>query len=111
MDAHSESFSLAARHFAAQEFPRAEQIARAIAARDPNHGEAWRLLGLIALIRNDSRQSFELLNRSLACNSANPGIWSTLGDYFRSTGDLPAAVAHYEQAIRLFPDYADAHHR
>jgi tetratricopeptide (TPR) repeat protein len=110
MVALSESFSLAARHFAAREYEHAEQIARAIVAQNPHHGEAWRLLGLIALARNDLPQGFELLSRSLASNRANPGIWLTLGSYFQSTGDLPAAVAHYEEAIRLFPNYADAHH-
>src|SRR5262245_53355038 len=106
----SEAFALAARHFAAREFPRAEHIARAIVAQRPKHSEAWRLLGLIALLRNDLRQGFELLNQSRSCNAANPAIWLNLGDYFQFTGDLPAAVVHYERALQLFPDFADAHH-
>ena len=42
----------------------------------------------------------------------NPGCWmahNNLGEHLSDTGSLPAAIAHFEQAIRLKPDCADAH--
>jgi tetratricopeptide (TPR) repeat protein len=104
-------FSLAVRQFESRDFPRAEQSFRELVAQKPNFGEAWRVLGLIALERNDYRQGFDLLQRSLACDGANPGVWLSLGDYFQFAENRPeAAISHYEQAIRLFPDFAGAHH-
>ena len=42
----------------------------------------------------------------------NPGCWmahNNLGEYLSDAGSLPAAIAHFEQAIRLKPDCSDAH--
>jgi tetratricopeptide (TPR) repeat protein len=42
----------------------------------------------------------------------NPGCWmahNNLGEYLSDAGSLPAAITHFEQAIRLKPDCADAH--
>jgi Flp pilus assembly protein TadD len=42
----------------------------------------------------------------------NPGCWmahNNLGEELSDAGSLPAAIAHFEQAIRLKPDCSDAH--
>jgi tetratricopeptide (TPR) repeat protein len=42
----------------------------------------------------------------------NPGCWmahNNLGERLSDAGSLPAAIAHFEQAIRLKPDCSDAH--
>ena len=42
----------------------------------------------------------------------NPSCWmahNNLGEHLADIGSLPAAIAHFEQAIRLKPDCSDAH--
>ncbi len=43
----------------------------------------------------------------------NPGAWqahNNLGIALMRSGRLPEAIRHYEQALRVMPDYAAAHH-
>lgn len=43
-------------------------------------------------------------------NPQNPGLHNTLGNLYRETGQLDAALKHYQQAIEIKPDYAIAHY-
>src|SRR6266404_1978770 len=111
MATNSESIASAAHHYAAGEFDLAEQMARRVVLADANHAEAWRLLGVLALKRNNPAQGIEFLNRSLSCDRANLETWMNLADFDRVVGNLPAALAKYEQTVQLRPDYGEAHDR
>jgi tetratricopeptide (TPR) repeat protein len=116
MPSLAELLIVAARHYAAREFDLADQLAREIvsadaACADAACAEAWRLLGVIALQRNSPDQAIDFLNRSLACDGVNPETWLNAADFHRVAGNLPAALAHYEQSIALRPDHGVAHDR
>jgi tetratricopeptide (TPR) repeat protein len=107
----AELIDAAARHYAAGDLNRAEQVAREALAADVHLAEAWRLLGSVASKRNNAAQAIEFLNRSLACDRAHPETWMNLADIDRIVGNLPSALGKYEQTVALQPDYGEAHDR
>src|SRR4029077_5423297 len=77
---------------------------------EPNHAEALHMLGVVAWQRGNLVQAIEFLKRSLGGNNGSNGFtWKHLGDVYFLTRNLRAAVASYEQALRLRPDMAEAH--
>jgi predicted TPR repeat methyltransferase len=87
----------------------AENLYRDILSRDPNHADALRLLGMIALQQGRAGDATELIQRSLSIDPNKPESHHNLGDALRSAGKLDAAVDAYARAAQLRPDWAEAH--
>jgi tetratricopeptide (TPR) repeat protein len=88
----------------------AEQTSLSVLAQAPNHAGAFHLLGLIARKQGDMTRAAQYLNRSLLCDGSNALSWAHLGDVNLAGGNLHQAIANYEAAVRLKPDFADALH-
>jgi tetratricopeptide (TPR) repeat protein len=56
-------------------------------------------------LRTEARARFE---HSLTLNSNLQVAHKELGDLLRGTGEYQAAIAHYEAALRIQPDYVEA---
>ena len=52
---------------------------------------------------------FELIARAIRINDQNSTYFCQHGDAFAQLGRLESAIRSYDQAIRLRPDYAEAH--
>ena len=76
----------------------------------PHHAQAWHLLGIIALQRNDPASALDLVDRALALDPQAPASYNSRGTALTQLGRHEAAVASYDRAIALQPDFVDAHY-
>jgi tetratricopeptide (TPR) repeat protein len=107
----AELIAMAMQAHEAGEISLAEQWAWSVLLENANHPEALRLLGILAWEKGDSGQAIDYLNRSLICDSSSALTWKELGDVHLAGRDFLAAVANYEQVLRLQPDFADAYNK
>jgi|GEM_PF-1224341 len=87
----------------------AERLARAILAVQPDHSDAWQLLGLIAQASGRKALAVEALGRVAALRAGDPLAWCNLGESKRRLGDLDGAVMALERSIELNPNLPEAH--
>ena len=55
------------------------------------------------------RNSELLWTHTLACTSDNVVAQYTLGDALSKKGNVDEAIAHFQEALQIKPDFADAH--
>jgi len=84
----------------------AEAAYRAILGQDPEHADAWHLLGLVAQSRGELAAAEVSIRRALAIRQ-EPVFLYNLGNVLRDAGQLVQAVAVYRQALTKRPDDAD----
>jgi predicted O-linked N-acetylglucosamine transferase (SPINDLY family) len=87
----------------------AETTYRQILASDPNHHDAWRLLGLIACQVGKYQAGVECIGRALTLMPDWAEAHFDLGNAWKDQGKLDLAMACYQRALQLNPDYAEAH--
>ncbi|RKP58468.1 tetratricopeptide repeat protein [Pararobbsia silviterrae] len=76
-------------------------------ARDPRHGEAHSLLGLVALKQGDAARAADLLRRATELDPASVGAHANLAAAYKALGDRARALRSYETALSLNPAYVD----
>ena len=84
-------------------------IYRQILASDPNHHDAWHLLGLIASQVGNHQNGVECIQRALTLRPDWPEAHFNLGNTWKGQGKLDLAIACYQRALQLKPDFADAY--
>jgi predicted O-linked N-acetylglucosamine transferase (SPINDLY family) len=104
----SVAFTLATVHYQAGRLDLAEELCRRIVAAEPQHAEAWELLGTIALQGGRPTQAIDYLRRALALQPEQPVLLNSLGNLLADQGGLDEAVACYERALAQKPTYDKA---
>jgi protein O-GlcNAc transferase len=105
----SEALAIAVEHHQVGRLPEAETIYRQILAADPNHHDAWHLLGLIACQAGKYQAGVECIQRALAFRPNWAEAHYNLGNAWRDQGKLDEAMACYQRAVQRKPDLAEAH--
>ena len=105
----SEALAIAVRHHQAGRLQAAEQIYRQILAVEPNHADAWHLLGVIARQMGEHEAAVEYIGRAIALKGNVADFHNNLGNALKDRGKLDEAVACYHRALELKPDHAEAH--
>lgn len=106
---------IAAEHFQAGRFPDAQAGCQRVLAIDPDNFHALHLLGLVAHKVGDQERAFEFISRALergAADSATAGraqAYHNLGVVLDAQDRSDEAVACYEKAIALKPDFAESY--
>jgi len=77
--------------------------------RDPRDADALFLLGAAHYRDGDLAAAEARLKQAIQANGKVAIFHSTLGNLYQDRGALPEAVAAYRRAIRLKPDFAEAH--
>lgn len=75
----------------------------------PNHADAWHLLGVIAAQQKQYQIAIERISRAIALNSKSPSFYQNLGNVYQEQGQLSQAIASYHKVIQLQPEYTDAY--
>ena len=94
-------------HHQAGRLDEAARCYERVLARDPRHSEALQLLGLITLNQRNPARAVELIRRSIELNPKSLAAHANLGASYRTLGQRELALACYESAVSLSPDYAE----
>jgi len=87
----------------------AGDLYRAVLKADPNHADAWYLLGFVDLQRGDHRSAVERFDRALALRPRFADAHLNRASALAELGDLEGAMAGWRTALSVKPDIAVAH--
>lgn len=102
-------FAAAVRHYETGRLAEAQQICRQVLALDPNHVDAWQLIGIVALQSGNYPEAAGALGKAVARNGKVPDLHNALGEALRGLGRFDEAVGHFGRAIALAPNFAPAY--
>src|SRR5580658_2026906 len=80
-----------------------EAAYRQVLRLDPDHADAWQLLGVLLARSRRPREGAQAMQRSLALNGRQPGVHANLGNALFELGEYGEALAHLARAIELVP--------
>jgi predicted O-linked N-acetylglucosamine transferase (SPINDLY family) len=104
-----EALAIAVQHHQDGRLQAAEQIYRQILAAEPNHADAWHLLGVIHAQTGKRELAVECISRALTAKPDWAEAQANLGNALREQGKADEAVRFLRRALQLKPNYADAH--
>lgn len=81
----------------------------ALLRMQPEHADAWHLLGVVALQSGQLQQALECIGRAIRLQPQQAGFYINLGNVQKALQQPEAALASFEQAIALQSDLADAY--
>jgi tetratricopeptide (TPR) repeat protein len=87
----------------------AEAIYRKVIGRQPSHGAANHLLGLVLLGQGEAEAAVAHLKRAVHVRGNDPQYNANLGVALNAAGRPGEAVVCLDRAIALKPDFAEAH--
>ncbi len=86
-------------HLRSGHLTQAEDLCRAILARDPNHADALHLLGVLAAQRGDYQKATDLIGQAIAINDGDADYYHDLGSALQAQARLDEAIAAYQRAL------------
>jgi predicted O-linked N-acetylglucosamine transferase (SPINDLY family) len=92
------------------DWPRAEQLCRAVLDTRPDCFEALSLLGIIAAQTHRGEEAADLLASAAAVRPSDAVAHNNYGNALRAVRRFEAALKSYERALALEPDAADFHY-
>jgi protein O-GlcNAc transferase len=104
-----EAFAIAIQHHQGGRLQAAEQIYRRILAAEPNHADAFHLLGVVASQVGKHDAAVEYIQRAIALHGQAASFHNNLGEAYRGLHRPAEAQACYRRALELKPVYAEAH--
>jgi Flp pilus assembly protein TadD len=97
-------------HHRAGDLDAAERCYQAALAANPNHANAWHLLGLIACHCGRHDLALQHINHALKLKPNEPGFLLNLGVTFQALGRTAEAAEAFRQALDVKPDFVEALH-
>ncbi|MEL0206775.1 MAG: tetratricopeptide repeat protein, partial [Alphaproteobacteria bacterium] len=88
---------------------KADQHARPRLKAPPHHPDVLNLSGVLALQTNRPKQALRLLVRAVEEAPQNPQFHYNLASAHKQLGDAQSALAAFQHAVILKPDYVEAH--
>ncbi|HEX4794433.1 MAG TPA: tetratricopeptide repeat protein [Humisphaera sp.] len=104
-----QAFAAATQHHQAGRIAEAEALYRQVIAKQPRHGDALHLLGLLLIHRGDAAAAIEPLSRAVATNPQNGDFRYDLGVALGAIGRNDEAAAEYRKTIVLRPELPGAY--
>ena len=88
---------------------RAEEIYAKIIKVEPKNAEAWHLIGVLMLQKGQGEISESHIVKAISLNSAEAKYYNNLSSAQKLCGKNIEAEASLREAIRINPNFADAH--
>ena len=79
-----------------------------IVGQYPSCGDAWYGLGTLALQIGDSQSAIDLLNKAIECDGTVSAYFTNLGEAYRRSFNIEAAIAVLRVACDLAPKHMEA---
>jgi tetratricopeptide (TPR) repeat protein len=105
-----EVLATAVQHHQEGRLPAAEQIYRQILTIDPNHADAWHLLGVIASQTGNQEVAVKCIRQAIEFDPSNPAFHCNLGNAFKAQRRLHEAENCYRRALQLQPGDAGTYY-
>lgn len=86
----------------------ASRACRLILARQPDHPQAWHMLGVAQMQQGDMTGALESIGTALRLQPNDAAIHGNLGIVRRATGQTKLALHHFDEALRLRPGFIEA---
>lgn len=97
-------------HHKAGRLPQAEANYQKVLQVSPNHPDALRLLGLIALHEGKNNIAVELIGKAIAANPSDPSNYGNLGNALQAQNKLDEAIESYHRALSINPNFAEVYY-
>ena len=104
----TDAFNAAMRHHQTGQLAKAELLYAQVLAAEPNHLQALVLSGALAHMGGRNQDAVSLFGRALAIKE-QPDFHYNIGLAKWALGQRTEAIAHWERALALNPDFAQAH--
>ncbi len=104
-----DAFEAATHHYQEGALPKAEELCRKVLVVEPDHADAWHLLGLIALAVGKNDAAVELVAKATSYQPQNPAYLNNLGVACLRSGRLEEAVGHLRQSLAILEAHPEAH--
>jgi Flp pilus assembly protein TadD len=105
----AEAFQAGWQSHQAGDVARAEQLYLQVLQADPNHADAWQLLGAAYIMQRRLPEAVPALRRALQLNPQHAAAHDNLGIALVQQGQFAEAVASFREALRLRPDNPETH--
>ena len=86
----------------------AAQLCRSVLAGNPQDTDANHLMGVIYFRHGDNVTARDYMKRSADSPKATPEMHNNLGSVLIALGETESAIAAFNRALEMKPDYADA---
>ncbi|TCT22880.1 tetratricopeptide repeat protein [Thiobaca trueperi] len=90
-------------------YPDAEQRARALLAKYPQHPFGWQALARIFRAQGKLQEALAVMRKSTGLAPDNPDVRTDLAHTLYEVGRFLDAVAEYKKSLEIAPDFAPAH--
>lgn len=110
LPAYHGTFAEALRLHQAGQLSDAERLYRQILLKDTRHGPSLHLLGVIAWQSGRHDTAVELISQAIEIIDREPAYHANLGLALQALARLDEAVASYDRALLLSPDFVEAHY-
>lgn len=94
--------------FSAGYLEECDRICRKCLELDPEYANAYVILGMLAMRRNDDDKAYQLISKALRMESDNPFALNEMAYLQHLQGDEDTALEMVNRALEEAPDYADA---
>jgi protein O-GlcNAc transferase len=88
----------------------ARTLCNGIIVVEPRHANALHILGIVALQKGEPQRGLELIQQSVQIDGQQPFAWCNLGNALRDLRRPTDALASYQRAIELIPEFAGGHY-
>ena len=102
-------FQQAVRCHQSGRLPEAQELCQQILRRQPDHGDAMHMLGILALQKGEHDVAADLIRRAILHIPSNPHAHCNLATALQNMAKADEAIAAYRQAIAVEPRLLKAH--
>jgi tetratricopeptide (TPR) repeat protein len=106
----AEAMAIAFNYHQRGDLAQAEKIYRQVVEAEPEHADAWHLLGVAAQQTGRPTEAATAIARAVAINGSNPTYYNHLGAAYASAGETDLAETALRRALALDPGSAQTHY-